>query len=49
MLNKLTSEASLLNKSSCLATALDVTKFTIVKDIILTTLKPDLDVQQTHL
>jgi hypothetical protein len=49
MLNKPTSEASLLNKNSCLAPALGVAKFIIIKDMILITLKPDLDVQQTHL
>jgi hypothetical protein len=38
MFNKPTSEAGLLNKSSCLAAALGVTKFVIVTDKILTTL-----------
>jgi hypothetical protein len=40
MLNKPTSEAeaSSLNKSSCLARALGVTKFIIVTDMILVTL-----------
>jgi hypothetical protein len=49
MLNKLTSEASLLNKGSCLTPALGIAKFIIIKDMILITIKPDLDVQQTHL
>ncbi len=43
----------MLNKSSCLASALGVSKFIIVTDTILVTLccatKPDLDDQQTHL
>jgi len=45
-------EHGLLNKSSCLATALGVTKFTFVRyDFGHTAvlLKPDLDVQQAHL
>ncbi len=46
-------EASLWNKSLCLAPALGVTKFTKVTDMILITLfallKSDLDVQQAHL
>jgi hypothetical protein len=49
MFNKPTSEAGLFNKSSCLAPAIGVTKIIIVKDMILITLKPDLDVEQTHL
>ncbi len=48
-----TSEAGLLNKSSCLAPALGVTKFIIVSDMFLITisalpLKSGLDVQQKH-
>jgi hypothetical protein len=48
-----TSEASLLNKSSCLAPALGVTIFIIVSDMFLITssvvpLKSDLDVQEKH-
>ncbi len=47
------SEASLLNKSSCLDATLGVTKFIAVNGISLVTLfvllKSDLDVQQTHL
>jgi hypothetical protein len=38
MFNKPTSEACLLSKSSCLAPALGVAKFTIVKDMILNVL-----------
>jgi hypothetical protein len=38
LFNKPTSEAGLLNKSSCLAPALGVTKFLIVTDMILITL-----------
>jgi hypothetical protein len=45
--------AGWLNKSSCLASALGVTKFITVIPMILVTLycaiKSDLDVQQTHL
>jgi hypothetical protein len=44
--------ADLLNKSSCFATAIGVTKFTFVRyDFGHTAvlLKPDLDVQQAHL
>jgi len=47
------SKSSLLNKCSCLAPTLGVTKFIIVKDMISVTLfvllKSDIDVQQTHL
>jgi hypothetical protein len=53
MFNEPTSEDSLLNKRSCLAHALGVTKFIIILDMILVTLlvvlKSDLDVQQAHL
>jgi hypothetical protein len=46
-------DSGLLNISSFLAPALDVTKFIIVKDMILATLfvlpKSDLDVPQTRL
>jgi hypothetical protein len=38
LFSKLASEAGLLNKSSCLAPALGVTKFIITTDIILVTL-----------
>jgi hypothetical protein len=38
MLNKPYSEAGMLNKSSCIAPSLGVTKFIIVKDIIFVTL-----------
>ncbi len=38
LFNKLASEAGLLNKCSCLARALGVTKFIIVSDMILVTL-----------
>jgi hypothetical protein len=38
LFNKLASEAGLLNKFSCLARALGVTKFTNVKAMILVTL-----------
>jgi hypothetical protein len=38
MFNKLASEACSLNKSSCLAPALGVTKFIIVTDMILVAL-----------
>ncbi len=37
-------EASLLNQSSCLAAAYGVTKFIMVRTMILLTLKSDLDV-----
>jgi hypothetical protein len=50
---RLDSEAWLLNKSSCLAPALGVTKFLVVTDMIWAhfdvLLKSDLDVQQTYL
>ncbi len=53
MFNKPTSEAALLNKSSCLVRALGVTKFINMRYVILVTLfvilKSDLDVQQTHI
>jgi hypothetical protein len=52
MFNKPTSEVGLLNKSSCLAPALGVTKFPFAKDMILFALccvKSDFDVQQTQL
>jgi hypothetical protein len=51
MFNKPTSEATLLNKSSCLAPELVVTKCIIVKNMFLVEvrLKSDLDVQQAHL
>jgi hypothetical protein len=43
-------EAGLLIKCSCLAAALGVTKFeTIIAIFLVTLLKSDLDVQQTHL
>jgi hypothetical protein len=43
-------KAGLLNKSSCFAPALRVTKFTNVKHMIFVVLlKLDLDIQQTHL
>jgi hypothetical protein len=38
MLNKPTTKASLLNKSSCVAPTLGVSTFIIVKDMILVTL-----------
>jgi hypothetical protein len=38
MTNKLASEAGSLNKSSCLAPTLGVTKFTTARDMILVTL-----------
>jgi hypothetical protein len=38
LFHKPTSEASLLNKSLCLAAALGVTKFTKMRDVILVTL-----------
>jgi hypothetical protein len=47
------SEAGSLNKSSCLAPALGVSKFIIITNMIMVTivvlLKSDLDAQQTHL
>ncbi len=53
MLNEPTSEAGLLNKSSCLAPALGVTKIIIVTDIFwshfVVLLKSYLDAQRTHL
>ncbi len=57
MSNKPTSDVqqaqgSLLNKRSCLGPALDVTKFTNIRDRIwshfVVLLKPDLDIQQTQ-
>jgi hypothetical protein len=52
MFNKPTYEANSLNKSSCLAPALGVTKFINVRDMIWVTLccaaKLNLDVQQTQ-
>ncbi len=51
--NKATSKAGLFSKSSCLALAQDVTKFTNFRDMILVTLfmllKSDLDFQKSHL
>jgi hypothetical protein len=41
--------AGSLNKSSCFAPALGVTKFTKAGDMILVALKSDFDAQQTHL
>jgi hypothetical protein len=38
LFNKPATRAGLLNKISCSAPALDVTKFTIVRDMILVTL-----------
>jgi hypothetical protein len=53
MFNKPTKEASLSNKSSCLAQTLGVTKFIFVTDMIWVTLfvllNMYLDIQQTHL
>ncbi len=53
LLNKLASEAGLLNIGSCLARALGVTKFINIRDIILVSLcwatESNLDVPQTHL
>ncbi len=50
---RLKAQTGLLNKSSCLAPALSVTKFTNAWDMIwshiVVILKLDLDVQQTHL
>jgi hypothetical protein len=44
-----TSDFGLLNKSSCLAAALGVTKFTtIIGSHFFVLLKSDLDVQRTH-
>jgi hypothetical protein len=42
-------ETGLLNKGSCLARTLGMTKIINIIDIILVTLKSDLDVQHTHL
>jgi hypothetical protein len=53
MFNKPISEGSSLNESLCLAGSLGVTKFTILREMILITffvlLKSVLEVQQTHL
>jgi hypothetical protein len=53
MFNRPASEDSLLNKSSCFAEALGVTKFIAMINMNLAThcvlLKSDLDVQQTGL
>jgi hypothetical protein len=51
-MNLVTPMVGLLNKTSFLATAFGVTKFTIVRDMkshFVVLLKSNLDVQQTHL
>ncbi len=47
--NKLTSQADLFNKRSCLAPTFAVTQFTHAREGLVVELKSDFDIQQTYL